>query len=230
MLMPRRREILAPCFFDVLTAFGTGLIGVAGNSATEAPAGFNTPIFNSTASINNGLVEPPGDTFARDQQVYEHDETVAAGLGPVYNATSCVTCHQNPNSGAASQITELRVGHNDANGNFVNPTILINDGKDTISGRSIVDDRAIGPEAQEHIHATENIRTLRAALNTLGDGFVEAIDDNTLIAIAQRQPLQSDGRIHGEAIQVPLFEAPNQTRIGRFGWKDQHGSLLSFIA
>jgi CxxC motif-containing protein (DUF1111 family) len=25
------------------------------------------------------------------------------------------------------------------------------------------------------------------------------------------------------------FEAPGQTRVGRFGWKDQHSSLLSFI-
>jgi hypothetical protein len=63
----------------------------------------------------------------------------------VYNATSCVMCHQNPNSGAAGQVTELRVGHNDANGNFVSPTIAINDGKNTITGRSIVNDRAIGP-------------------------------------------------------------------------------------
>jgi CxxC motif-containing protein (DUF1111 family) len=139
-------------------------------------------------------------------------------------------CHQNPNSGAASQITELRVGHNDANGNFVNPTIFINDGKDTITGRSIVNDRAIGPQAQEHIPATENIRTLRAALNTLGDGFVEAIDDQTLIAISEQQPELSEGRIHGEVVQAPIFEAPGQTRVGRFGWKDQHSSLLSFIA
>jgi CxxC motif-containing protein (DUF1111 family) len=121
------------------------------------------------------------------------------------------------------------VGHNDANGNFVNPTIFINDGKDTITGRSIVNDRAIGPEAQEHIPATENIRTLRAALNTLGDGFVEAIDDGTLIAIAEKQPELTDGKVHGEVVQAPIFEAPGQTRVGRFGWKDQHSSLLSFI-
>ena len=68
----------------------------------------------------------------------------------------------NPNSGGASQITELRVGHLDANGNFVNPTISINDGMTTIMGRSIVNDRAICPQAQEHIPATENIRALRA--------------------------------------------------------------------
>ncbi|MDT7811866.1 MAG: hypothetical protein QOH35_4130 [Acidobacteriaceae bacterium] len=231
MLMPPRKKVLfCSCLFATLTALGTGVGGVAANSATEAPAGFNTPSFNGAASINNGLVEPAGDTFARDQQVYEHEETVAAGLGPVYNATSCVTCHQNPNSGAASQITELRVGHNDANGNFVNPTVLINDRQDKISGRSIVDDRAIGPQAQERIPATENIRTLRASLNTLGDGFVEAIDDNTLIAIAAEQPELSKGRVHGEVVMAPIFEAPGQTRVGRFGWKDQHSSLLSFIA
>ena len=75
-------------------------------------------------------------------------------------------------SGGASQFTELRVGHRDINGNFVNPTVTINGGADQITGRSIVNDRAVLPEAQEHIPVTENIRALRAALNTLGDGFV----------------------------------------------------------
>ena len=121
-------------------------------------------------------------------------------MGPAYNATACVSCHENPNSGGASQITELRVGHNDENGNFVNPTVFINDGMSTITGRSIVNDRATCPQAQEHIPTTENIRTLRAALNTLGDGFVEAIDDNTLIAIAERQPEESDGRIEPDRL------------------------------
>src|ERR1700740_2277601 len=225
-----RKLLLSSCVVAILATLGTGLARVAAKSATEAPAGFNTPSFNSAASISNGIGEPPGDTFARDQNVYEENKAVADGLGPVYNAQSCVSCHQNPNSGGASQFTELRVGHNDENGNFVNPTIIINDGKDTITGRSIVNDRAIGPEAQEHIPATENIRALRAALNTLGDGFVEAIDDKTLIAIANGQPELSDGRIHGEVVQAPIFEAPGQTRVGRFGWKDQHSSLLSFIS
>jgi CxxC motif-containing protein (DUF1111 family) len=230
MLIPHRRKVLlCSCLFAALAVLGTGLARVAAKSATEAPAGFNTPSFNSAQSVSNGIVEPPGDTFARDQEVYETNHSVETGLGPVYNSTACVSCHENPNSGGASQFTELRVGHNDENGNFVNPTIFINDGKNTITGRSIVNDRAIGPEAQEHIPATENIRALRAALNTLGDGFVEAIDDKTLIAIADRQPELSGGRVHGEVVQAPIFEAPGQTRVGRFGWKDQHSSLLSFI-
>jgi hypothetical protein len=45
---------------------------------------------------------------------------------------------------------------------------------------------------------TEDIRALRAALNTLGDGFVESIDDGTLLAIAASQPESSNGRIHGD--------------------------------
>jgi hypothetical protein len=50
-----------------------------------------------------------------------------------------------------------------------------------------------------------------------------------LQAIVQHQVEVSHGRIHGEAVEVPVLEAPGQTRIGRFGWKDQHSSLLSFI-
>ena len=200
--------------------------------ATEASAGFDTPTLvqnPGSKSLSNGLAEPPGDTFVLDQQIYETLHDVNSGLGPVYNGRACAECHQNPVSGGASQFTELRIGHRDENGTFVNPTVPINDGADRIVGRSIVNDRAVVPEAQEHVPVKEDIRALRAALSTLGDGFVEAIGDSTLLAIAASQPESSEGRIHGEAIEVPIFEAPGQTRIGRFGWKDQHGSLLSFI-
>jgi CxxC motif-containing protein (DUF1111 family) len=206
---------------------------LAQQAPTEAVAGFNTPTLQTqnagSKSISNGIAEPPGDTFARDQQIFEAREDPSIGLGPVFNATACVECHQNPVSGGPSQITEIRVGHRDDNGNFVNPTITI-EGGGTISGRSVINDRAICPQVQEHVPDAENIRTLRAVLNALGDGFVEAIDDQTLLTIANNQPNLSGGMIMGEAIQVPVLEAPGQTRVGRFGWKDQHSSLLSFIA
>jgi CxxC motif-containing protein (DUF1111 family) len=219
----------------VLTLCGASIgaaVAVAQQAATEAPTGFDTPTLvenPGSQSVSNGIVEPVGDSFALDQQIYELTHDVNSGLGPVFNARACADCHQNPVSGGASQFTELRVGHNDANGNFVNPTIPIDDGASSISGRSLVNDRAVVPEAQEHVPATENIRALRAALNTLGDGFVEAIDDSTLTIIAAQQVLATHGKIHGEAIAVPVLEAPGQNRIGRFGWKDQHSSLLSFI-
>jgi Tol biopolymer transport system component/CxxC motif-containing protein (DUF1111 family) len=72
----------------------------------------------------------------------------------------------------------------------------------------------------------ENIRTFRSSLNTLGDGFVECIGDNTLTGIRDSQPTS----MRGTAIQVDILESPDQTRIGRFGWKDSIGTLLTFSA
>jgi CxxC motif-containing protein (DUF1111 family) len=93
-----------------------------------------------------------------------------------------------------------------------------------------VNDRAICAQAQERAPGTERIHALRMSLNTLGDGFVEAIDDSTLQKIAAQQPAISGGKIAGLLIQVPVLEAPGQTRAGRFGWKNQHASLLSFAS
>jgi CxxC motif-containing protein (DUF1111 family) len=219
----------------LLFAIGVPLMAQAQSTPralTEAPSGFDTPtlvVNPGSQSVSNGIVEPTGDSFELDQKIYESIHDVNNGLGPVFNGRACAECHQNPVSGGASQFTELRAGHS-TNGTFVNPTVTINDGANTITGRSIVNDRAVVPQAQEKIPATENLRELRATLTTLGDGFVEAVADTTLQDIAKLQPLLTGGKIHGEAIQVPLFEAPGQTRVGRFGWKDQHGSLLSFTA
>jgi CxxC motif-containing protein (DUF1111 family) len=216
----------------LLAVVAIDLAGIAREYATEAPAGFDTPTLAQnpgSQSVSNGIAQPAGDTYTLDQTKFEQDHDASTGLGPVFNARACADCHQNPVSGGSSQFTEIRAGHLDKDGNFVAATVPINDGASTIANRSIIDDRALIPQAQEHIPDAENIRALRAALNTLGDGFVEAIDDNTLRAIAQRQIEVSDGRIHGEAVEVPVLEAPGQSRIGRFGWKDQHSSLLSFI-
>jgi hypothetical protein len=98
-------------------------------------------------------------------------------------------CHQNPVTGGSSQFMEIRAGHLDANGNFVAATVPINDGANTIALRSIINDRALNPQAQEHVPDAENIRALRAALNTLGDGFVEAI-----AASHRRQPTTGQRR------------------------------------
>jgi len=74
------------------------------------------------------------------------------------------------------------------------------------------------------------VRTFRTSLNTLGDGFIEAIDDHALVEIAHNQPQLSGGMIAGQVIRVPMLEAPGVVRVGRFGWKNQHASLLSFSA
>src|SRR5439155_25416481 len=93
----------------------------------------------------NGLVDPA--THSADQAKFDGVEEIADGLGPLYNAQSCRECHQNPTSGGISQITELRVGHRGAGGRFENPRIPIAGGKEVITGRTLVNDRAICPSA-----------------------------------------------------------------------------------
>ena len=192
---------------------------------TEAPAGFDNK--------SNGMVDDA--THQADLSVFDELELVKDGLGPLYNAQSCRECHQNPVSGAASQVTELRVGHLGPDGKFQNPRIPIARGTEIITGRSLVNDRAICPNAdfpdseiQERVPVRENIRTFRISLNLLGDGFVEAVADQTLVDLARRQCAASHGRICGQVLLVPVVEAPGQTRVGRFGWKNQQASLLSF--
>ncbi len=193
--------------------------------APEAPTGFD----NKT----NGVADDA--THQADQTKFEEVEQISDGLGPLYNAQSCRECHQNPVSGAASQVTELRVGHPGPDGRFQNPAIPIARGAETITGRSLVNDRAICPNAafpneeiQEHVPDKETIRTTRISVNLLGDGFVEAVADQTLIDLAQEQCKSTHHKICGQALKVPIVEAPGQTGVGRFGWKDQQASLLSF--
>ena len=201
---------------------------VYSQGATEAPTGFDT--------LTNGFADQP--THDADRAKFEEVEQIADGLGPVYNAQACSECHQNPVTGAISQITELRAGHLDGAGNFVGATVTLLDAQGNpviVSNRSLINDRAICPnaqfpnsQAQERVPGIENIRTFRTSLNTLGDGFVESIDSNTLFAIANNQFNQTGGLIAGQFIQVPVLEAPGHNRGGRFGWKNQHASLLSF--
>jgi CxxC motif-containing protein (DUF1111 family) len=224
--MKRRKLPLLLCVAALAGAFA--IVGIA-QTATQAVTGFNTPLNNNqSGAVSNGLTT--NAVFAADEGVFMEEEDIGDGLGPVYNARSCVDCHAQPNVGGTSQVTELRVGHNDGRGNFVNPTIAINDGATSIPNRSLVNDRSVCAEAAERAPGTETIHALRATTNVLGDGFVEAIDSNTLLAIANAQPGQSGGRIAGQFIQVPVSEAPGQVRGGRFGWKNQQASLLSFAA
>jgi CxxC motif-containing protein (DUF1111 family) len=194
---------------------------------SDAPTGFD----NKT----NGVVDDA--THQTDQMKFEEVEQLSDGLGPLYNAQSCRECHQSPVSGAASQVTELRVGHLGPDGRFRTPNIPIAHGAEVITGRSLVNDRAICPNAafpdkeiQERVPDTESIRTLRLSLSLFGDGFVEAIADQTLIDLSKQQCKSSHKKICGQVLFVPIVEAPGQMGVGRFGWKDQHVSLLSFAA
>lgn len=218
----RSANIVKWCVLAILcaTLFVSPAAKGGNQAVSEAPTGFDDG--------TNGLVDQA--THDADRiEFFQEVDTEKSGLGPLANGNSCAQCHAAPKSGGSSQVTELRVGHVDSSGYFVNPTIPMKGGG-TISGRSLVNQIAICPKVEELVPDTETIRTLRASVNTLGDGFVEAIDDSTLVAIAKTQSAQSGGTIQGQVIMVPVLESPGAQAVGRFGWKDQQASLLSFAA
>ena len=186
------------------------------NAVTEAPTGFDGL---SNGNCTQAAFRDTGGTFS-EVEAFED------GLGPVFNNVSCISCHENPRGtaendtnlklfgGTGSQITELRAGH--FNGvSFVDHP-----------GGSLINDRANDRSIQEHILSGNEVQTLRLTISLAGDGFVEAIDSNTLLAISNAQPAAQRGTL----IQVPVLEAPGNNRAGRFGWKDQHSTLLSFAS
>jgi len=56
--------------------------------------------------------------FEDNKAIFSERETIADGLGPTYNDTACVECHQSVDVGAFSQAMEFRAGHI-TNGQFV---------------------------------------------------------------------------------------------------------------
>ena len=184
-----------------------------------APAGFSnlTNGFDPQGPDFNTLNEDTAvalRSFNDNRFTFEETETVADGLGPTYNAQSCRECHQNIVTGGASQVTVLRAGHL-TGGQFFES-----------QGGSLIQSRATHPDASENLTAADNIRAFRISPNTLGDGFIEAISNTTLLNIRSAQP----STMRGLAVVVPVLEANGTGRIGRFGWKGQHASLESFAA
>src|SRR5882672_3067449 len=186
---------------------------------TEAPTGFDS-LTNGYlsqgpdyATLEEGTVVPLR-SFNDNRFIFEEVETNADGLGPTYNAQSCRECHQNVATGGASQIAEHRTGR-------------LTDGVFFESlGGSLVHSRATFADIVERVAFEDPVRSFRISTNTLGDGYVEAISNLAIMAVRAAQP----STLRGTVIPAPVLEANGQVRIGRFGWKNQHASLVSFAA
>lgn len=175
-------------------------------AASRPSGGFN--------SRTNGLIVQ-GD-MDHDRSFFEKKWTAEMGLGPVFNGESCVECHNDPVPGGYSEITVTRAGVFDGEQYFDLP------------GGSLFHEKSILPDIKEEVPVAANVVVKRLATNLLGGGYVESIADETLLAIAQKQKVETQGEIEGEAVMVDVLEAPGLKKVGRFGWKSQHATLLSF--
>lgn len=143
-------------------------------------------------------------------------ETVDGGLGPIFNDTSCIICHNSGGAGGASARTVTRFGRT-TNGIF-----------DPLNARggSLLQARAIDPAFREVVPREANTIARRVATPLFGAGLIEAVPDATLLALAAAP--KPDG-VRGRAALINDVATGTQ-RVGRFGWKNQQATLLAFSA
>jgi CxxC motif-containing protein (DUF1111 family) len=205
----------------------------ADDEPTEAPASFQM--------VTNGLTSQADflanlDNFNEDATPEPGDEQ---GLGPTYNGTSCRQCHLNPTPGGGLSRFEMRAGRLDPlTGAFVTPR-----------GGTLVRQLATDPAAQQRVPEGFFV-TKRRSTSLFGLGYVEFIRDADLLANVAAQDPAVRGTLVVQVVTLtpppppgkarlvrddnvgrprPAADVPPQ-RIGRFGWKCQHGSLLDFAA
>jgi CxxC motif-containing protein (DUF1111 family) len=145
-------------------------------------------------------------------------EEAGEGLGPVFNGLGCAQCHATPAIGGISPVAEVRIGHLDEDGYF---TVL---GGDTLYHLFALPNQ----ECQPAIPPEANVIARRIPIPLFGAGLVEAIADETIVALSDPEDRNGDG-IRGRAAMV-VDVATGQQRVGRFGWKSQHATLLVFGA
>ena len=177
---------------------------------------------------------PPGDPLTKGD-----------GLGPVFNARSCVECHHQGGPGGggpvANNVTVYGLATADTHG---------------VPRAGVVHQKAVAPEFQETLdqvhtvlpHApsiplsvltdrkqpllTEVVVTQRNTPALFGDGLIDAIPDETLIAQQREHSTAArlvglsaarDAKVRGRVARLA------DGRIGRFGWKLEFASLNDFV-
>ena len=187
----------------------TAMLFASGTLLAQTPlitSGFGAPLRNLPADLlaafTDGLAE------------FEEEDTLAQGLGPIFNNVSCAVCHSSPATGGASAILETRFGRL-VDGHFDPMTEL---------GGSLLQEFSIDPACQEIIPDTATIIARRQTQPLFGLGLIEAIPDWVIVANAL---LSKPDGITGRAAIVKDV-ASGQWRVGRFGWKAQQATLLAF--
>ena len=147
-------------------------------------------------------------------------ESAEEGLGPAFNGTSCAACHNAPAIGGVSPVAEVRVAKNGPSGEFV----PLNPEGETLFHLFSIPNHV----CQSLIPADATVVARRVPIPLFGAGLVEAIPDQTILALADPFDLNRDG-VSGRANTVRDV-ATGENRVGRFGWKAQHATLLAFGA
>ena len=154
--------------------------------------------------------------FSDGFEEFTKEEDAAGGLGPIFNRSSCVTCHLQGGTGGASHINVTRFGRVEKG---------IFDSLDSLGG-SLLQELSIDPAAREFVPREANIVSRRQTTPLFGLGLVEAIPEATILAgVRSGKPDGVKGKAH-----LVTDVVSGQQLVGRFGWKAQQATLLAFSA
>ena len=165
-----------------------------------------------------GITAHEFELFTVGQDDFLEVEDAGEGLGPVFNGLGCAQCHATPAIGGVSPVSEVRIGYVDEEGEF---HVL---GGDTLYHLFALPNQ----ECQPMIPKEANVIARRIPIPLFGAGLVEAIPDETIAALEDPDDANGDG-VSGRAAWVEDV-ATGEMRVGRFGWKSQHATLLTFGA
>ena len=172
----------------------------------------------------SGLTPSQLSAFRDGVVEFTGEESVADGLGPVFNGRSCAECHSVPVVGGGSERVVTRFGKM-TNGVF-----------DSLAqyGGSLIQDHAIGPNDVAGLHqfiaetvpGEARIVAHRRTTPLFGLGLVDAVADADFYALATREAARNDGTAGRVSVVADLIHGG--TSIGKFGWKAQVPNLMQF--
>lgn len=142
------------------------------------------------------------------------------GLGPIMNKSNCGSCHANPLGGWGA-ISVTRFGIEEKGVFMLYPG----------ETQSLAQSLSISGFCAETIPQDATIVRTRLTNSSMAFGLVEAIPDSQIAANADPNDVNGDG-ISGRVHWVHALEDPTGSplRAGRFGWKAQVATVLTFSA
>jgi CxxC motif-containing protein (DUF1111 family) len=178
------------------------------------------------------------------------------GLGPVYNAKSCVACHNQHGPGGAGglqhNVTTFAFTSASIGGNPQIPTIPAREGvihafevRENPETINLVDPtlpavsrpsldmlvRLPGPSSNHCLTPRRGVSLSQRNTPALfGDNLIDAIPDRLIVAQEKKESIKwGMAPAKGEDLPVGRASRLSDGRIGHFGWKAQSASLSDFV-
>ncbi|MFZ9880677.1 MAG: di-heme oxidoredictase family protein, partial [Phycisphaerales bacterium] len=196
----------------------TVLVSVATSFVLAAPAFAQVVLQPKAGAPLLGLNKSERARFLQGQIDYQTPWGNATGLGPVMNKSNCASCHSNPLGGWGS-IATTRFGGEDK-GEYYPMEEL---------GGSLLQILSISDSCREFLPPEATVVATRMTNASMAYGLIEAIPDAAIAANEDANDTNGDGisgRVHWV---LPLESSPSSPlRAGRFGWKAQVATVLSF--